>query len=578
MKTKISATYLQAVLAAALAACLSACGGGSSSTAVPAATPALVLAGTAATGAAISTRPVDVKCASGIGTATTKADGSYSISIDNGQLPCMIRVTKADGGFLHGVAPGPGTVSGTTITTSANVTTVTELVVASLAGSDPAAFYTAFSSATATSLTTAKISSAQSAVISTLKAGGVDLSAVGDLLTGTLTPKTSTTAGNAYDQALDLLATTLTASGTSLATLTATVGTSSTQTATGTATTSATASLPADLLLKAAASNCSALRSGRYRVVSFRQATAGSFSTQIVTLNATALTATDIDGNVSTLTANGPCRFLSSTGSDLLVSPSGLAINRALNGSVSVAAILFPEQTIPLADLAGDWNTIGQEQNFSNSALYDLKAVSVTYSATGAFSNITYCNPISTCVVVTGKVINVKANTASGGFDVVSTTDGWTDRMFAYRAGGGELILVSLSGNGSYGISTKSQVSTLTNVGTISNFWNEGVLSNLTGTTVSEGTNTITAHNTVANSLLRASSVGSLSSGVTRPETLSINTPRNGFTRRTPETVTASDGTSSSVVEFISLGLRGMGVSVTAISSSPQMVFSVTKP
>ncbi len=360
--------------------------------------------------------------------------------------------------------------------------------------------------------------------------------------------------------------------------LTACGGGSSTQTASGTVTTSATASLPADLLLKTAASNCSALRSGRYRVVSFRPATAGSFSTQIVTLDAATLKATNPDGSVSTLTANGPCRFLSNTGSDLLVSPSGVAINRALDGSVNVAAIIFPEQTIPLADLAGDWNTIGQERNSSNSALYDLVTVSTTISATGAFSNITNCNPISTCVAVTGKVINAKANTASGGFDVVSTTDGWTNRMFAYRAGGGELMLVSLAGNGSYVIGTKSRVSTLPTVGTVQNVWNEAILSNLTGTTVSEGTNTITSLNTSANSFLRSNSVGTLSSGVTRSETLSINTPRNGFTRRTPETVTASDGTSSSVVEFIALGLRGMGVSAVSFPSSGQMVFSLMKP
>lgn len=83
---------------------------------------------------------------------------------------------------------------------------------------------------------------------------------VGDAISATVTP--------AYTAALTNLASTLTSSGATLATLTTAVANTSTTTVSGMPpAASGTPSLPADLVLRTAASNCSALRSGSYRIV-----------------------------------------------------------------------------------------------------------------------------------------------------------------------------------------------------------------------------------------------------------------------------------------------------------------------
>ena len=124
-------------LAACAAALLAACGGGSSPDAVtpPPVVPAsLMLSGTAATGAALAMRPVEAKCASGtsaaLATGPTGVDGKYSFAIAGGALPCVLRVTTADGSVLHSLATG----TGASATATANITPASELVLAHLAG------------------------------------------------------------------------------------------------------------------------------------------------------------------------------------------------------------------------------------------------------------------------------------------------------------------------------------------------------------------------------------------------------------------------------------------------------------
>src|SRR5690349_4460247 len=123
------------VIAAMLVAIgLAACGGGGGGGAVVpgGSAAALTLNGTAAQGAAIAGRPVDAKCVAGTGSATTAADGSYTLTITAGTLPCVLRVTLASGASLHTLAVGPGP------TLVANLTPATQLIVASLVARDPA--------------------------------------------------------------------------------------------------------------------------------------------------------------------------------------------------------------------------------------------------------------------------------------------------------------------------------------------------------------------------------------------------------------------------------------------------------
>ena len=255
--------WVSTVLSTAI---LSACGGGGSSDG-PAAGPApLALTGVAATGAPIGGQTVEAKCSSGTGTATSNADGSYTISVTGGVLPCVLKITPATGPALYSVASGTGSSA------TVNISPVTHLVVANLTGGDPAAYFTGFDATAAAGVTDANVTAAVTAVKTTLLAAGVDLGTI-DVLAGTLTPATGTTTGNAYDQALDALAAKLTTAGTTLTTLTTTVAAASPAAPpSAPAATTGVASLPADMLLKPAASTCSALRSGSYRMVLPRRA------------------------------------------------------------------------------------------------------------------------------------------------------------------------------------------------------------------------------------------------------------------------------------------------------------------
>nr|WP_255662497.1 hypothetical protein [Acidovorax sp. D4N7] len=122
----------------ALALALTACGGGSSPTTPNAATRPGI-SGVAAIGAPIAGASVACKCASGkYASATTAADGSFDVEMADSDFPCALSVSggsvrgKPLGAALHSVAHAAGT---------ANITPLTDLMVASLASEDPAKWY-----------------------------------------------------------------------------------------------------------------------------------------------------------------------------------------------------------------------------------------------------------------------------------------------------------------------------------------------------------------------------------------------------------------------------------------------------
>ena len=139
------------MLAAALAACGGGGGGGGAGgQATPSA--ALTLGGTAATGAAIAGATVQAKCVGGTGTATTAADGTFLVTLAAGNLPCVLKVSAPDGD-LDSIAAGAGA------TAKANITPLTQLIVANLAGKDPANYFLTFNATDVNAITTPALSS-----------------------------------------------------------------------------------------------------------------------------------------------------------------------------------------------------------------------------------------------------------------------------------------------------------------------------------------------------------------------------------------------------------------------------------
>jgi 5'-nucleotidase len=165
--------------------------------------PSVTVTGVAATGMAMSGATISVMCVNGQpNTSKTATDGSYSIQA-SGAFPCMLEASDATH-KLHSVANGSGS------STSANITPLTEQMVASLSSDsvDTAAFFAAFGASNAATVAPAKLAAAQTQVLANLSANGVDTSALKDLIGDKLVAKTATQSGNAMDIVLDAVATT----------------------------------------------------------------------------------------------------------------------------------------------------------------------------------------------------------------------------------------------------------------------------------------------------------------------------------------------------------------------------------
>jgi hypothetical protein len=544
-----------------MTAVLSACGGGggSGSQDVPA-TP-LTVSGTAATGAAIAGKTVDVKCSSGTGSPTSNSNGGYSITVTGGSLPCLVRVTTDSGAVLHSVVAGAGSSA------TANVTPVSQLVVARLFAKDPAAAYASFDASAAAALTSSAVQAATTAVVQQLKRSGVDFSGVGDVLTAALTPATAGAGGNGFGQQLVALDASLTSSGTTLAEL---AGAVSASTATAAAA-SGTASLPADVLLRPKSANCAALRSGSYRAVSPTKG--GNMVDQFGTFTVDAVAGTLLDsapGSVAEpFTPSGPCRY-----GGAVVSQAGIIVSRFVENGQNRLLLAFPEQTIALAELAGVWNTLGFELNDAGTA-YAADASTATIGSDGVVSAVSFCADLKNCVAVNA-AMSLKTN-AAGGFDLVNTTANYTDRYFAYRAGGGELMLVGVAGDGSFGVWTRKRTNGLPTVGTVAGNWNLSLDNQLLGNpALGEVTNHIDTVDAALGRYTRTQAT--VGANDAHSESLAINTPRDGYLFRAAATAPAADGSTATIREFTGLGLRGMGMTALTLPSLGWYMFSVAQP
>ncbi len=354
---------------------------------------------------------------------------------------------------------------------------------------------------------------------------------------------------------------------------------------------SATASLPADLLLQPATASCPALRSGTYRLVVPQIGLAGSngsASTETTSFNATTQVITLSDGSTHTLTAmaGSPCRFTSAgntagTSADIVVSQAGVVGVKTVDGFFGV---LFQEQTIPVSDLAGDWNWLGFDRKNLTDPLAP-SAASLKLDGAGATSNVIFCPDAKTCTPSTlGFTLTVNP---AGGYDINFLGNSDKSRAFAYRAGGGELMIVGVGQDGTWAFLTKQRTNSLPTAGTVNTGWNVGALNALVNGAyqqsafdISDYQNTITSVDSTANSFKR-DNVINFTGPVTRSETVLVNAvvtnARPGYNYRTPEAVLNSAGANSNVVESIFLPFRGMGFNAI-VTGTNQFSLSIAKP
>lgn len=466
--------------ATAVALLISGCGGGGGggeTTAAPAAS--LDVSGTAAVGAALANATVDVKCATGSGTATTNASGGYTVTLEGGALPCIVRVTGTAAGAtvtLHSVTEA-GTTNAADAKTSAvaNVTPVTEIIVAQLTKAMPSDSFATFDPAV---ITPAAVASASTAVVDALKAAGVDLGAI-DPLKAPLVPATGTTQGNTYDQLLDTLGDKIAPEALPLVVNQIVVAsTSGTQTTTGL--TDAMTAVSGGAL-----AGCPTALSGKYRTIEYW----GRTSVREVNFGTGKfMSGNGVDSYDITVDPAKPCAFTAkgtingvTSEFDVVMGPSGLGSFRARqtapSTTVGVIGYIFPVQSHTFDTLLGTWDFL--ESGYAGSDGFVHWFGKATVSSDRRFRFCDY-DTTWTCVADTEDNDTVTDRT-DGGFDIVEAgVSGFQANLFAYRAPNGSVTLFGTTNpTGATGatvtqtsfVATKLTTASLPAVGTTTKYW-----------------------------------------------------------------------------------------------------------
>ena len=329
------------VCMAAAGLALAACGGSDSTPApVPVPVPAppppsITIAGTAVQGAALGGAAVSVKCGTGTGATTTAASGAYTVAITGGALPCVVKAAGTSGTTYHSLVAG----TGNTGTFTANVSPLTEMVVSHVGATDPATYFNAFSSTSTVSATSV---TAANSYVETAMARLTSLAGVNSL-TDTLV------VGNALDQKIDAVVAGLAAAGVTVPQVTASI------------VQNPTAPDVVATPLAASAADCAWLKNGKYRIID-RDRSRSEVPVVAVQINATTLTVTDPDNVVTPMTSDGSCQFnIDDTEGTVkvLASSGGMLVVHFQSKTVATdreLAVAVPEQTLPVAELAGTWN------------------------------------------------------------------------------------------------------------------------------------------------------------------------------------------------------------------------------
>jgi hypothetical protein len=531
---------------AGLAALLTACGGGGGSDSPPATGP-LTLAGTAARGAALAGATVSIKCAGGAATpasATTSATGGYSVSIDNASLPCVLRVAGSGGETFHSVVPGTGSSGSFT----ANLSPLTELVVAQLAAAAPGAFFDDFGSSTAVSATalTQAVAYVKSAI-----AGVTDL--------GTTNPVSDALAvGNAHDQAIEAAVAGLAAAGITL------------QAAAAAIAANPAAPTVVSAALAPAGSECPWLKSGRYRVIDPYDPTEPPAR---VSIDAAAKTAVDPDGQTVALNFDGDCQYTIDEPdftTRLVVSSSGVIMVHGQSKSTAERnfEIALPEQALPISEFAGTWNAASWQPTASPpTPNYVAEIGRVTLGANGQMTALDLCSGLAPCTPESPPLSTLAVNTADGGFDEVLPDGTHWSRVFLYKTLAGRTMFVWATLEGQLVLGTREATLELPAAGAVTGYRELSLAGNGTIGNLGEDSVTVNAVDGATRRVTRTRA----SDG--RVDTLAYDTPFAGLRHRVANSCTIG-GAPSNCAETVHVPLQGMGINVvTSVGANPATSF-----
>lgn len=508
----------------------------------------LSVSGIAATGAPIGNGVVHVRCATGTSTGTTQANGSYSVEVQGGQLPCVIRVTK-NGVSLHSVVE-----VGATVPAAANVTPMTELLVAQIAGRPAASVFSPFTVDVQALLTAQAVTNASAQVIAALEPT-VDFRGI-DLLRGTLVPAFNGNTGNEFDQKLDALANVLSQTETRLTDL--------------------AAELVANPGQPPFAFNrseiCPALRSGPYWGL---DADHSGLSGIPFTVDASALTL-NYGGNVNRQlvpSASEACRFTlndaNNVDKDVIVSQSGVMVVQYLDGGERKSAIMLPKQNIALRDVAERWNYLGWSGTAS-----EMTPVNGAFSieTNGNFAEVEDYIGMDRQDGLGDERVRLVKDDATGIFKQVVNNVETSAIFLAYRAPNDRIYLVGNPRNASPGLifAAPRLIQTLPTINSQSKFW-ELQISQGAVHAIQDAEITITG--------IDGWTVMRYRPDIQRQDMLRYESPRLGMRTRLENDCRNNQGIGIACSAMVQLPLVGTGINVASgFNSNSFFTISVGRP
>jgi hypothetical protein len=403
------------------AASLAACGGGGDvAPAQVGATPsATTISGTAAVGAALAGATVDVKCATGSGSATTGADGSFSVSIDNAVRPCVLAVTSPAGATLHSIVE-----AGSGATAVANITPLSELMVAALAQGDTAAFFTNFDAAAQATLTPGRrdrCTRADDARVDRHRRPQRRRSDPGPAGRGERQQPGQRARPDARCARREARAG---------------AGHPGRRRGGGGGQPRLAGAGQDD----AAAGGCRLRQPEERHLPRARPACGDAGDNWKIQIDATALTVAYPDGTSEVLVDQGGCHFtlVSDEPASIYVSKSGVSVVRDGADTVPAAPVLvLPEQTIALSELAGTWNGMSHERGDPGEPTIPL-ALTFAFDANGKLTAGADCDDFETCAPWDNAAAAITVH-PDGGFNY--TDSNGSARMFAFKSADGHLTL-----------------------------------------------------------------------------------------------------------------------------------------
>jgi len=136
-------------------------------------------------------------------------------------------------------------------------------------------------------------------------------------------------------------------------------------------------------------------------------------------------------------------------------------------------------------------------------------------------------------------------------------------------------MAVAVSNDGMLGVWTRKATAALPAVGRTNVASNVFLVSDYSVPAAASASQSTVVSVDAASGTVVRNAVQNFTTGVTRPETVSYNVPRAGYTRRSPGLVTQSNGAPSNVAEFVLLIVTGTDFSVLALPASNQFGLSV---